>query len=549
MSDLPPESRREDERAPARRRRYGFFSSELVPSVLCFPLAVLGAVGLWFTLTFPYVAYELAVEHWTEMEVEFPLVVVPPLLMAFAAFCGLCSVVFLMASAVGLLFRTPWALSMVRVSLWFGYALVLFYFFVVMSITGRVADAIADIPDTPADSFLVDLFFWRCQWLWPALVLALFLAALHVYSWRRAAVNLYTEADDPQPAAGDKIVENIRTHGRDPSFRKSVYGSALVHVMVIIVIPLMLSRIGCITPYRIPLGSGSPAVAMMKVVKPKKKEQKRRKYILSVNSPIIFDIPDLDDSELLKDVEEDTNLTYVADVTAAHGAMGTGGGDKPGWADGFADGEVRFIRLEYNGPDWNDGMDPVSRADVNFLKEFQQLAGGIKVARQGESHPISHLRKYPKGQAPPFVYMTGSGAIDVPAADRKILREYLRDGGMLLADCGSRHWDGQFDRFATQLFPGQKLTPISDDDPIFQIPFTFPNGPPPLWHHGGDKARGIRYKDRWAVFYFPGDLNDAWKNGHSGLDPDLAESAFHLGTNLVYYSFTQYLQETRKYRK
>ena len=47
--------------------------------------------------------------------------------------------------------------------------------------------------------------------------------------------------------------------------------------------------------------------------------------------------------------------------------MGTGGGNKPGWADGFADGEVRFIRLEYNGPDWDDGMDNTSRADQNFL--------------------------------------------------------------------------------------------------------------------------------------------------------------------------------------
>jgi hypothetical protein len=320
-------------------------------------------------------------------------------------------------------------------------------------------------------------------------------------------------------------------------------------LLIIIFIPLILGRIGCVTPYRIPLGSGRPAVAMMKVVPPKKKKKKRRKYILSVNSPIIFDIPDLDDSELIKEVEEETSLTYVADVTAAHGAMGTGGGDKPGWADGFADGEVRFIRLEYNGPGWNDGMEPVSQAGVNFLQEFQRLAGGIKVARQTESHPISHLRKYPKGQAPPFVYMTGSAEIHVPNSDIKVLREYIRGGGMLLADCGSPTWNHHFHSFARSLFPGNPLREISEDDPIFQIPFTFPHGAPPLWHHGGDKALGVKIKDRWGVFYFPGDLNDAWKDGHSGLDPDLAESAFHLGTNIVYYSFTHYLQETRKYRK
>ncbi len=549
MNTSPPESRPESERASTRRGPRGFFSLGLVPSLLCFPLALLSLAGLAFALSIPYFSYPLAVEHWPEMQTCFTRASVPPILVALAVLCGLCSLALLTASLAGLLFRRAWALWLVRKSLVFGYLLLLFHFFAVMSITGQVAEAIADVPDAPADGFLVDLFFWRCQWLWPAGCLALLMAALHVFSWRRAAVNLYTGADDEEPAPGDQIVENVRTHGRDPSFRKSVLGSALAHVMVIVVIPLILTRIGCISPYRIPLGSGSPAVAMMKVVQPKKKKKKRQKYILSVNSPIIFDIPDLDDSELIKEVEEETNLTYVADVTAAHGAMGTGGGNKPGWADGFADGEVRFIRLEYNGTDWNDGMDPVSRADVNFLKEFQKLAGGIKVAREGESHPISHLRKYPKGQAPPFVYMTGSKQIHVTNADIKVLREYLRDGGMLLADCGSPEWHHHFRSFARALFPGNNLTDISEDDPIFQIPFTFPNGAPPLWHHGGDKAQGIKYKGRWTVFYFPGDMNDAWKNGHSGLDPDLAESAFHLGTNLVYYSFTHYLQETRKYRK
>ncbi len=47
----------------------------------------------------------------------------------------------------------------------------------------------------------------------------------------------------------------------------------------------------------------------------------------------------------------------------------------------------------------------------------------------------------------------------------------------------------------------------------------------------------------------PGDLNDAWKTGHSRLDPVLAEAAVHLGVNVVYYAVTHYLEETRKYRK
>ena len=31
--------------------------------------------------------------------------------------------------------------------------------------------------------------------------------------------------------------------------------------------------------------------------------------------------------------------------------------------------------------------------------------------------------------------------------------------------------------------------------------------------------------------------------------PELAKGAFHMGVNIIYYSFTHYLAETRKYRK
>ena len=59
-----------------------------------------------------------------------------------------------------------------------------------------------------------------------------------------------------------------------------------------------------------------------------------------------------------------------------------------------------------------------------FLAEFHKLTG-FKTAEKGESHPIALLKKYPKGFAPPFVYMTGEGSINVSESDIKILRDYL----------------------------------------------------------------------------------------------------------------------------
>ena len=61
--------------------------------------------------------------------------------------------------------------------------------------------------------------------------------------------------------------------------------------------------------------------------------------------------------------------------------------------------------------------------------------------------------------------------------------------------------------------------------------------------------RERKNRERWVVFYHPGDIHDAWKTGHSGMAPELAKQAMEMGINIVYYSFTHYLDMTRKYRK
>jgi hypothetical protein len=341
------------------------------------------------------------------------------------------------------------------------------------------------------------------------------------------------------------VLENIRTHGRHPVYRKSLWHSVGLHVFVIIVLPWLLGlHRGCINPYRIPKGSGEPEITVVKVVRA---EKKKRRYVLNPNSAISFRVPDLDDSKVLKEVETITQLTYAADSSRVS-ALGTGGGKKGGWPDGMEDALVRFIRLEYSGPGWDDGMDSVSRADRNFLETFRKYTG-FKTALQSESHPIADLKRYPTGMAPPFVYITGLGAINIPAGDIKTLREYMTEGGMLFADAGSPQWHANFISLLAAVFPGEALRVIADDDPIFRYPFAFPNGAPPLWHHGGGRALGIKLKNRWAVFYHPGDLKDAWKTGHSGLSDELAKGSIETGMNVVYYAFTHYLEITAKLRK
>jgi hypothetical protein len=247
----------------------------------------------------------------------------------------------------------------------------------------------------------------------------------------------------------------------------------------------------------------------------------------------------------LRSLNAVATISVLLWVTAAATPDADGGELLRGPAETVA---VRFIRLEYDGKGWDDGLDPESKADVNFLREFERLSR-LKAAKLSESHAIRRLSQYAEGQAPPFVYMTGADKIAIPAQDMKVLREYLLGGGMLFADCGSPRWHASFRGFAKALFPDKPLVAIANDDPIFVAPFAFPNGAPPLWHHGGHRALGIKHEGRWCVFYHPGDMNDAWKTGHSGLEADVARDAHKLGVNVIYYSFTHYLDMTRKYRK
>jgi hypothetical protein len=51
----------------------------------------------------------------------------------------------------------------------------------------------------------------------------------------------------------------------------------------------------------------------------------------------------------------------------------------------------------------------------------------------------------------------------------------------------------------------------------------------------------MKYQGRWVVFYHQGDVNDAWKTGHSGVSDAMANQAYKLGVNVMNYAFNQYM--------
>ncbi len=345
------------------------------------------------------------------------------------------------------------------------------------------------------------------------------------------------EEEEEEPLMGDQVLENLKTGGADPRMRSSNYWASFVFFSVL-ALPFLMTTCGWEKPYGLPKGSGEPVVEMVKVKKKKKKPQKR--MIVNNWSPYIFERMKIDDIKVLEELDEQSMDTYEI-MQEKSGKLGKGGGKKGGWPEGMEGTVVRFIRLKYKGGDWDQGMKEGS--DINLLNRFNQITG-FPVARESEAKTASRLKRFPKGRKPPFVYLTGKRGLSFSSQEIKTLKWYtLEEGGMLFIDDGGPGFGRQVENLMRRLYPGNPLVDIPNDDPIFQAPFVFPNGAPPLWQHSGSRAKGIRHNGRWVVFFHPGDVGDAWINNANEVKPEIAEQAYRLGINVMYYAFNRYYEQ------
>ncbi|HEY3325287.1 MAG TPA: DUF4159 domain-containing protein [Planctomycetota bacterium] len=359
-------------------------------------------------------------------------------------------------------------------------------------------------------------------------------------------------------ALGDRLYASFTSHGVDPTYRTSLYWSGAIHFVLLVVYPLIHMMGGeKMLAYGVPKGRGMPTIQGVAVrAQPKRVRQKqntkRIKFVLNMNSAIIFSRPDIDDSRVGAELEQVTTDTYVATSFASDGSsgrgtgagggssgLGAGGPGRGGWPNGMENAKIRFIRLQYDGGDWAQEMG--LGCDHNMLLMFSKYTG-FKVADKTESIPITALKRFPAKRAPPFVYITGNGGVNASAEEVKVLRWYLlQEVGMIFADNGGGNFNSSFRGLMKRIVPELEWVDIANDDVVFQQPFVFPNGAPPLWHYSGMRAQGLKYNGRWVVFYHQGDLKDAWKTGHSGVSEAHASQAYQLGVNVLNYAFNQYM--------
>ncbi len=299
---------------------------------------------------------------------------------------------------------------------------------------------------------------------------------------------------------------------------------------------LLLGQLGgCSEIYEMPAGGGEQQQIVQQV-----KVQKviKRKYIVNPFSAILFQVPPIDDIKL-----QLTELTHHAYK------VGYGQGKGAGYAGGTNLGKVRFIRLEYSGGDWD--QDFGIGADLNMLIEYN-VRTQQKVHNKTESRTVTQLNNFPVGKSPPMVYLTGQKSISLSQNEVKVLRTYLNEKhGMIFGDNGgSGHFHNQFMSMMRRVLPTIDPVPVPLDDVIHRIPYQIPFLPY-VAPHGGQVALGWKVDGRWVCYYHPGDIGDAWADGHAGVKPEIYEYCYQLGTNVINYSHAEYSKwlEARKTKK
>lgn len=140
----------------------------------------------------------------------------------------------------------------------------------------------------------------------------------------------------------------------------------------------------------------------------------------------------------------------------------------------------------------------------------------------------------------PFLHLTGHGNILFDAQEVENLKTYLEAGGFIHID-DNYGMDPYIRPELQRIFGEDALQLLSLDHPIFQGPFSFPQGLPKIHEHDGNNAQawGIFIDGRLALLYtFESDLSDGWEDAEVHNDPEaIRREALEMGANIIHYVF------------
>jgi hypothetical protein len=210
-------------------------------------------------------------------------------------------------------------------------------------------------------------------------------------------------------------------------------------------------------------------------------------------------------------------------------------------------GLLQIGKLRHNG-----GWDTAPKAVKNLLVALNETVG-VAASIQSDAIPITleEMARFP------LVYMHGRHRFQLPPAQQDALRDYIRRGGVLLADacCGSSNFDRGFRDMVKQLYPDRELVQIPADHEIFSesighdikqarrrrlvpspknatLEIKEEVGPPLL--------EGIEIDGRYAIIYSRYDISCALEHQASlSCDGYVEDDAAKLAINMVLYAMQQ----------
>jgi hypothetical protein len=205
---------------------------------------------------------------------------------------------------------------------------------------------------------------------------------------------------------------------------------------------------------------------------------------------------------------------------------------------------VLISKLAY-GPtdseDWNndrnDAKNLVDYCSRSLFKETP-LAWQVFDVRGGFELTQGEIRRL-TGELlqSPIVYFTGHRAPRLSGGLQQILREYVNNGGFIMAEscCGRDEFDQGFRQLMRELFPDNALEPLPEDHPVWRASGRFVSRPSRF------ELEGVRLGCKWVVIYSRGTLKGQpdslcchWEvNQH---EAGRGQEAFQLGANVVAYA-------------
>lgn len=212
--------------------------------------------------------------------------------------------------------------------------------------------------------------------------------------------------------------------------------------------------------------------------------------------------------------------------------------------DDIERGFLQIAKLRHEG-----GWDTAPMALRNLLHALNEQTGGVSRTKKDFVASDKNILNYP------LLYMHGRTAFEWGETERKQLREYLQNGGVLFADacCGAPQFDQSFREQVKKLFPELTLERIPIEHEIFRTPFDIrevtrrlpgANGSGEPLKISAQKGQpileGITIDGQLAIIYSRYDLSCALEKQASLVCNGYAsEDALNIAMNIVIYSMME----------